>query len=55
VNDRKDEEENRLAARAARYVKVGTNVGAVAARVASQRIFGLDGNDASNAAEPARP
>ena len=50
VNDRKDEEENRLAARAARYVKVGTNVGAVAARVASQRIFGLDGNDASNAA-----
>ena len=50
MNDRKDEEENRLAARAARYVKVGTNVGAVAARVASQRIFGLDGNDASNAA-----
>ena len=50
MNDRKDEEENRLAARAARYVKVGTNVGAVAARVASQRLFGLDGDDASNAA-----
>jgi predicted unusual protein kinase regulating ubiquinone biosynthesis (AarF/ABC1/UbiB family) len=50
LNDSKDEEENRLTARAARYVKVGTNVGAVAARVASQRIFGLDADDASNAA-----
>jgi hypothetical protein len=34
LNDRRDEEENRLSARAARYVRVGTNVGAVAARVA---------------------
>jgi predicted unusual protein kinase regulating ubiquinone biosynthesis (AarF/ABC1/UbiB family) len=50
VNDRKDEEENRLSARAARYVKVGTNVGAVAARVASQRLLGMGGDDASNAA-----
>ena len=50
MNDRKDEEENRLSARAARYVKVGTNVGAVAARVASQRLFGLDGDDSKNAA-----
>ena len=50
MNDKKDEEENRLAARAARYVRVGTNVGAVAARVASQRIFGLDANDSKNAA-----
>jgi predicted unusual protein kinase regulating ubiquinone biosynthesis (AarF/ABC1/UbiB family) len=50
LNDRKDEEENRLAARAARYVKVGTNVGAVAARVAGQRLFGLDADDAANAA-----
>ena len=50
LNDKKDEEENRLSARAARYVRVGTNVGAVAARVASQRLFGLDGDDAKNAA-----
>ena len=50
MNDRRDEEQNRLSARAARYVRVGTNVGAVAARVASQRLFGLDSNDSGNAA-----
>jgi predicted unusual protein kinase regulating ubiquinone biosynthesis (AarF/ABC1/UbiB family) len=50
MNDRRDEEENRLSARAARYVRVGTNVGAVAARVAGQRIFGREGDDAANAA-----
>jgi predicted unusual protein kinase regulating ubiquinone biosynthesis (AarF/ABC1/UbiB family) len=50
VNDRKDEEENRLSARAARYVRVGANVGAVAARVAGQRLFGLGADDAANAA-----
>ncbi len=50
MSDPHDEEKNRLSARAARYVRVGTNVGAVAARVAGQRLFGLDGNDASNAA-----
>ena len=50
MNDRRDEEQNRLSARAARYVRVGTNVGAVAARVASQRFFGLDSNDGKNAA-----
>ncbi len=50
MNDKKDQEENRLSARAARYVRVGTNVGAVAARVASQRFFGLDADDAGNAA-----
>src|SRR5262245_52036400 len=50
LNDRMDEEQNRLSARAARYVRVGTNVGAVAARVASQRLFGLDTDDAKNAA-----
>ena len=50
MTDRKDEEENRLSARAARYVRVGTNVGAVAARVAGQRLFGMSGDDASNAA-----
>jgi predicted unusual protein kinase regulating ubiquinone biosynthesis (AarF/ABC1/UbiB family) len=50
VNDTRDEEQNRLAARAARYVRVGTNVGAVAARVAGQRLFGLDADDRKNAA-----
>src|SRR5450755_3054624 len=50
LSDPKDEEQNRLSARAARYVRVGTNVGAVAARVAGQRLFGLDGGDSKNAA-----
>jgi predicted unusual protein kinase regulating ubiquinone biosynthesis (AarF/ABC1/UbiB family) len=50
LSERKDEEQNRLSARAARYVRVGTNVGAVAARVASQRLFGMTGDDAKNAA-----
>jgi predicted unusual protein kinase regulating ubiquinone biosynthesis (AarF/ABC1/UbiB family) len=50
LNDRKDEEQNRLSARAARYMKVGTNVGAVAARVAGQRLLGLGADDAANAA-----
>jgi predicted unusual protein kinase regulating ubiquinone biosynthesis (AarF/ABC1/UbiB family) len=50
LNDRRDEEENRLSARAARYVRVGTNVGAVAARVAGQRLLGRESDDAANAA-----
>ena len=50
MNDKRDEEGNRFSARAARYVKVGSNVGAVAARVASQRLLGLDGDEAKNAA-----
>jgi predicted unusual protein kinase regulating ubiquinone biosynthesis (AarF/ABC1/UbiB family) len=49
-SDKRDEEENRFSARAARYVRVGTNVGAVAARVAGQRLFGLDADDTKNAA-----
>ena len=44
-------EDNRFSARAARYVKVGTNVGSVAAKVASQRLLGLDGNHSAQAAE----
>jgi predicted unusual protein kinase regulating ubiquinone biosynthesis (AarF/ABC1/UbiB family) len=48
--DRRDEEQNRLTARAARYVRVGTNVGAVAARVAGQRLLGLDADSSKNAA-----
>ena len=50
MNDRKDDEENRLSARAARYMRVGGNVGAVAARVAGQRLFGMGGDDPKNAA-----
>ncbi|MEZ5856737.1 MAG: AarF/ABC1/UbiB kinase family protein [Hyphomicrobiaceae bacterium] len=46
-----DDEQNRFSARAARYVKVGTNVGAVAARVAGSRLFGLELDRGRNAAE----
>ena len=42
-------EENRFSARAARYVKVGTNVGAVGLRVAGQRLLGME-QDRSKAA-----
>ncbi len=44
-------EDNRFSARAARYVKVGSNVGAVAARVAGQRLFGFHTDDTRNASE----
>ncbi|MEO1718857.1 MAG: AarF/ABC1/UbiB kinase family protein, partial [Pseudomonadota bacterium] len=47
-------EQNRMSARAARYMRVGGQVGGVAARVASQRLFGRSGDDAKNAAELAR-
>ncbi len=46
-----DQEENRFAARAARYMRVGTNVGAVAAKVAGQRLFGIEGDRSKNAME----
>jgi predicted unusual protein kinase regulating ubiquinone biosynthesis (AarF/ABC1/UbiB family) len=49
-----DEEANRLTARAARYLRVGSNVGSVAARVAGQRLFGFSSDDSKNAAELAR-
>jgi predicted unusual protein kinase regulating ubiquinone biosynthesis (AarF/ABC1/UbiB family) len=49
-----DEEANRLSARAARYLRVGTNVGAVAARVAGSRLFGYELNRDKNAAELAK-
>lgn len=38
-----DTEQNRLSARAARYARVGANVGGVAARIAGARLFGLKG------------
>ncbi len=49
-----DDEANRLSARAARYLRVGTNVGAVAARVAGSRLFGYDLDRDKNAAELAK-
>lgn len=49
MSDR-DSEANRFSARAARYARVGANVGGVAARVAGARLFGLQGKDATNAA-----
>ena len=45
-----DNEANRFSARAARYARVGANVGGVAARIAGARLLGLDGKHASNAA-----
>jgi predicted unusual protein kinase regulating ubiquinone biosynthesis (AarF/ABC1/UbiB family) len=45
------DEENRFSARAARYVRVGTNVGAVAARVAGGRLLGLEHDRARAAAD----
>src|SRR5436190_23594631 len=45
-----DNEKNRFAARAARYARVGANVGGVAARIAGARLFGSEGLRAGNAA-----
>ena len=46
-----DDEANRFSARAARYVRVGTNVGAIAARVAGQRLLGREDDKSRNAAD----
>jgi predicted unusual protein kinase regulating ubiquinone biosynthesis (AarF/ABC1/UbiB family) len=46
----RDTEANRFSARAARYARVGANVGGAAARIAGQRLFGGANGDASNAA-----
>ncbi|MEO1609769.1 MAG: AarF/ABC1/UbiB kinase family protein [Pseudomonadota bacterium] len=50
----KDPEQNRISARASRYMRVGGNVGAIAARVAGQRLFGFEANNAKDAADMAR-
>ena len=47
-------EENRLSARTARYLKVGGNVGSIAARVAGQRLFGFEADKSKDAIELAR-
>lgn len=49
-----DNEKNRFSARAARYVRVGTNVGGLAARVAGGRLLGLERDDTRMASELAR-
>jgi len=46
----KDKEANRLTGRIARYAKVSTQVGGVAARMAGQRLFGKKGDHAGQAA-----
>jgi predicted unusual protein kinase regulating ubiquinone biosynthesis (AarF/ABC1/UbiB family) len=46
-----DTEANRFAARAARYVRVGANVGGVAAKIAATRLFGLDHDSVRGAAD----
>ncbi|MBV8961470.1 MAG: AarF/ABC1/UbiB kinase family protein, partial [Hyphomicrobiales bacterium] len=46
----KDKEANRFSARAARYARVGANVGGVAARIAGGRLLGAKDRGAGNAA-----
>ncbi len=53
-HDQRDNESNRLSARAARYLKVGGNVGTIAAKVAGQRLFGFEANSSKDAADLAR-
>ena len=48
-----DSEANRFSARAARYARVGANVGGVAARMAGQRLVG-NGRRSDNAVALAR-
>jgi predicted unusual protein kinase regulating ubiquinone biosynthesis (AarF/ABC1/UbiB family) len=46
-----DLEKNRFSARAARYARVGTNVGSVAAKLAASRLLGLSLDRGKNAAQ----
>src|SRR5436309_5026059 len=46
-----DREKNRFSARAARYARVGTNMGGVAAKFAASRLFGFGLNRERNASE----
>src|SRR3954451_1951666 len=46
-----DLERNRFSARAARYARVGTNVGGVAAKFAASRLFGLTLDRGRNASD----
>ncbi|MGE0203628.1 MAG: ABC1 kinase family protein [Hyphomicrobiaceae bacterium] len=49
-----DDEQNRFSARAARYVKVGANVGGIAARMAGGRLLGREHDRARYAADLAQ-
>lgn len=51
MSNSQDDERNRFSARATRYAKVGTQVGSVAARVAGQRLFGLNMDKDKSAAD----
>src|SRR3954463_7868968 len=46
-----DREQNRFSARAARYARVGTNVGGVAAKFAASRLFGFGLDRGKNASD----
>ncbi|MEA2954624.1 MAG: hypothetical protein QOJ58_112 [Alphaproteobacteria bacterium] len=46
-----DSERNRFSARAARYARVGTNVGSVAAKFAASRLFGIGLDRGRNASD----
>jgi predicted unusual protein kinase regulating ubiquinone biosynthesis (AarF/ABC1/UbiB family) len=47
----RDTEANRFSARAARYARVGANMGGVAAKIAATRLFGLDRDRVGGAAD----
>lgn len=49
--DTRDREGNRLSARMGRYARVGTNMSGLAAKVAGARLFGMELDNAKNAAE----
>jgi predicted unusual protein kinase regulating ubiquinone biosynthesis (AarF/ABC1/UbiB family) len=51
MNDASDRERNRLSARAARYARVGTNVGGFAAKMVGSRMFGFALDRGKNAIE----
>ena len=46
-----DDEQNRLSARAARYARVGGNIGTLAAKVAGQRLFGIERDNSQMAGQ----
>lgn len=49
-----DKERNRLTGRVARYARVGTGIGGIAAKMVGSRAFGMDLDRTQNAAELAR-
>src|ERR671936_2881139 len=51
MDDMADQEQNRFSARAARYARVGANVGGVAAKFAASRLLGLALDRGRNATE----